>query len=544
MPAFEERTYSEALSNLQVTDDMINKKLLKLKVNKSPGPDKIHPRVLHEVADSILTPLRVIFNTSIRTMSLPQEWKHANVTAIYKKGQRTIPNNYRPVSLTCILCKVLESIIRDAVISHLKTNNLFSSKQFGFISQRSTVLQLLHVLDIWTEILDQGGSFEVIYCDFMKAFDKVPHKRLLYKVEKYGITGNILGWINSFLSNRTQCVVINDHVTDNAPVTSGIPQGSVLGPLLFVIYINDLADIVDDLTCVFLFADDTKAFRSIEDQIDSDTLQGDINKLLEWSAKWLLKFHPDKCVSMTFGPGQPNTYWMDDNKLKQSHCEKDLGIHIDDNLNFKKHITTIVNKATRIMAVVRKTFDYMDEEVFKLVFKGLVRPHLEYGAPIWSPHNKNLIEQIEKVQRRATKTVPGLKDLSYEDRLRKLKLPTLIYRRIRGDMITVYKFFNPECGFDPTLPSFLPLHSEVTGRENSKGHKFKLYIDGTKKDVRKYSFSIRVRKVWNSLPAEVVEAKSIKSFEAALDKFWEDRDLLYNWEALHIELLADSEFSR
>ena len=284
--------------------------------------------------------------------------------------------------------------------------------------------------------------------------------------------------------------------------------------------------------------------RNIKNQLDSDILQQDINKLLDWSNKWLLKFHPDKCVSMSFGAGEPNTYWMDDNKLEQSHCEKDLGIHVDDNLNFKKHITTIVNKATRIMAVVRKTFDYMDEDVFKLVFKGLVRPHLEYGAPIWSPHNKNLIELIENVQRRATKTVPGLKDLSYEERLRKLKLPTLIYRRIRGDMITVYKFFNPECGFDPTLPSILPLHSEVTKRKNSKGHKFKLYIEGARKDVRKYNFSMRVRKVWNSLPAEVVEAESIKSFEAALDKFWEDRDLVYNWEALQIDLMADSDFSR
>ena len=207
MPAFEDRHYKEALLNLQVTDDMIKKKLLKLKVNKSPGPDKIHPRVLHEVAEGILTPLRVIFNTSLRTESLPQEWKHANVTAIYKKGQRTVPNNYRPVSLTCILCKVLESIIRDAVISHLKENNLFSPKQFGFISQRSTVLQLLHVIDIWTEILDEGGSFEVIYCDFMKAFDKVPHIRLLYKLNKYRIQGETLGWVTLFLSGRTQQVM-------------------------------------------------------------------------------------------------------------------------------------------------------------------------------------------------------------------------------------------------------------------------------------------------------------------------------------------------
>ena len=143
-------------------------------------------------------------------------------------------------------------------------NNLFSPFQFGFISGRSTVLQLLHVLKLWTDILDQGGSLDAIYCDFMKAFDKVPHKRLIYKVEKYGIKGNIIGWIESFLSNRTQCVSVNGHKSSSAPVTSGIPQGSVLGPILFVIYINDLPEVMSDGSIAFLFADDTKIFRQIK----------------------------------------------------------------------------------------------------------------------------------------------------------------------------------------------------------------------------------------------------------------------------------------
>ena len=195
LPFFEKRNYETVLDDIHITEDQIVKKLKKLKVNKSPGPDSIHPRVINELAETLSVPLVTIYNTSVRTMTLPNDWKHANVSVIFKKGSKTTPKNYRPVSLTSILCKTLESIIRDSIIKHMEANDLFSDKQVGFISGRSTVLQLLHVLNIWTEILDQGGDLEVVYCDFMKAFDKVPHHRLVHKIERYGIIGNTLGWI-------------------------------------------------------------------------------------------------------------------------------------------------------------------------------------------------------------------------------------------------------------------------------------------------------------------------------------------------------------
>ena len=196
---------------------MVRCKLRKIKTNKSPGPDEIHPRVLHEVTESIVTPITKIFQTSLHSMEIPTEWKYAKICAIHKKGKKTLPANYRPVSLTSIVCKVLESIIRDAIVKHMKKNNLFSQKQFGFIDGRSTSLQLLHVLNIWMEVLDQGGSLDAIYCDFMKAFDKVPHMRLAYKIQKYGITGNMLGWIKSFLSERTQYVNIKSANSPPSP---------------------------------------------------------------------------------------------------------------------------------------------------------------------------------------------------------------------------------------------------------------------------------------------------------------------------------------
>ena len=428
MPFFEEKEYEEALSEIQITNKLVLEKLTNIKKSKSPGPDNIHPRVLFEIRESISKFITVIFSTSLRTKTLPEEWKHARVSAIYKKSNKTVPLNYRPVSLTCILCKQLEGIIRDHIIKHMTENNLFSPKQFGFISGRSTTLQLIHVLEVWSQILDAGGNIDSIYCDFMKAFDKVPHRRLVYKISKYGIKGDVLGWIESFLSNRTQCVSIGEAHSDVMPVTSGIPQGSVLGPLLFVIYINDLPDVVDKDTFIFLFADDTKAFRNIKSQSDQVILQNDIKNLTEWSDIWLLKFHPDKCVAMQLGNSCIQfDYVMEGHVLDKSKCEKDLGVYIDCKLSFEEHIYEKIKKANKILAVIRRTFTKMNAGIFCQLFKGLVRPHLEYAQAVWSPQCKTLIKKIEDVQRRATKLIPGFYNLSYPERLKKLNLPTLAY---------------------------------------------------------------------------------------------------------------------
>ena len=259
----------------------------------------------------------------------------------------------------------------------------------------------------------------------MKVFDKVLHNRLLYKLQNYGISENILGWITSFLTNRTQQVKINGATSGNAPVTSGIPQGSVLGPILFVIYINDLPDVMDKDSYVYLFADDTKIFRQIKTLHDKVILQKDIENLLLWSKKWLLTFHPDKCVCMGVGYSSGNEegllcYNMNGQVLKNSSCEKDLGVYFDNSLRFEHHINTIIKKANQILGIVRKTFNRLDKDTFCQIFKGLIRPHLEYAAPVWSPNLIKYKESLENVQRRATKIVPGLSNLSYADRLKKL----------------------------------------------------------------------------------------------------------------------------
>lgn len=531
MPFFARRDFERELDEIEISEKIVLEKLLKLKVNKSPGPDNVHPRVLREIASSIKTPLAILFKTSINTKTLPKDWKHANVSAIHKKGNRSAPQNYRPVSLTSIICKTLEGIIRDAIIKHMNHNILFSAKQFGFLSGRSTVLQMLKVLDIWSQILDQGGCLDVIYCDFMKAFDKVPHNRLLYKLGNYGITGNTLGWINSFLIGRTQKVKINEAMSESAPVTSGIPQGSVLGPILFVIYINDLPDVVDKDSHVYLFADDTKVFRQIKSDNDRIILQKDIDNLLVWSSLWLLKFHPDKCVFMGVGytEDNENTYYnMNGHSLATTQCEKDLGVYFDNALKFDHHINTIINRANRMLGIVRRTFSYLNKETFCQLYKGLIRPHLEYAVPVWSPHLVKHKNALEKVQERATKLVPGLSS-NYNTRLEELKLPTLAYRRVRGDMINVFKILDK--GFDKSVTDMLPINTS-----DMRGHDRKLRIDRHQKDIRKYNFSMRVRKIWNSLPESAIKAGDVIEFEKELDDHWKNQDVLYKNHKAEIKL--------
>lgn len=356
LPEFNTRTVNHPFEKIICNPLVVEKILANLNENKSQGPDKIHPKVLKELKHFISTPLAEIFNRSLEDGKLPQEWKEANITAIYKKGSKSDPGNYRPVSLTSIVVKTLEKLVRNSIVNHMDKNNLLSSKQFGFISGRSTQLQLLNVLEDWTAIIDNGGEIDVIYMDFMKAFDKVPHKRLLKKLIGYGVSQKVVNLIEDFLSNRCQRVIVNGEMSETYPVISGIPQGSVLGPILFVVYINDLPEIPTSSSP--LFADDTKLYRRIRNEEDVRILQEDLDKLQIWSNKWLLKFHPNKCKVISIKASKKRHYYMNGQEgeriqLENITHEKDIGVTIDEDLNFKTHLHNIVNKANSIVGLIR-----------------------------------------------------------------------------------------------------------------------------------------------------------------------------------------------
>ena len=370
------------------------------------------------------------------------------------------------------------------------------------------------MLDDWTKFLDDKKIVDVIYFDFQKAFDTVPHKRLIGKLYSYGIRGRLLNWIENFLKDRKQRVLLDGQTSNWSDVTSGIPQGSVLGPILFLIYINDLPEVVKSF--IRLFADDTKIYTTLEQEESCSNLQEDINSMIKWTSTWLLKFNERKCKHLQLGhQNQESSYKMKtpDNEiiLETVNSEKDLGIIIDKNLNFQEHIHTQISKANRILGLIRRTFHHMDKDMFLNLYKSLIRPHLEYGSNVWSVINKKEAIGIENVQRRATKLLRDIAELPYEQRLRRLGLPSLEYRRLRCDLVEVYKIIN---GLDKVNVDQL---FEMDNLGRTRGHQKKIKKKHSRLNIRKFSFAQRVVTPWNNLPEEVILAPSVNSFKSRLN---------------------------
>ena len=518
MPAMNNQCVNQ-IGEVRICRSELQKILEKLNVNKSCGPDNLHPHLLQKTARTISEPLRIIFDKSLNDGECPNDWRTANVTPIHKKGDRTDPSNYRPVSLTSQVCKVLETLVREKIVKHMRDNKLFSSSQHGFREGRSCLTNLLETLEQWTKIIDEEDCIDVAYLDFRKAFDLVSHRHLLYKMTKYGISGQVHGWVKAFLSDRSQRVVIRGTSSEACSVTSGVPQGSVLGPVLFLIFINDLP--LEVLSPLSLFADDSKIFTRIVTSNKKtkwtgfdghSALQRDLTKVQEWAKKWKMEFNVDKCKIMHIGNKNPkHVYGMGGTELESTKAEKDLGVTIDDQLDLGKHIRNIVAKANRVLGLIKISFACLDKSMFLNLYPVLVRPHLEYCVQVWSPSKKKYIKLLERVQRRATKLVPELRDLEYSERLMRLGLTTLEERRVRGDMIQTYKFVTRKEDIDPAV--FFQMAVPRPGA-NSK----KIYRQRPRLDVRKNFYSQRVAPRWNILDNNVIEVKKTGTFKKNYDK--------------------------
>ena len=501
-------TKEHFLKDVVISREAVEKKLNNLNPNKATGPDKLPALILKELASELSTPLHIIFNKSISEGYVPGKWRTAEVTGIFKKGSKNLASNYRPVSLTCILCKVLESFIRDALLNYMEENKMFSKCQHGFRRHRSCVTQLLEVMNDLSSFEEDKIDFDILYLDFAKAFDTVPHQRLINKLEAYGVEGAILKWISSFLSNRTQRVRVNNSYSNSTPVHSGIPQGSVLGPVLFTIYINDLPDVVESICKIF--ADDTKLYGPTQ---NSSIIQNDLKSLMKWSRLWLLGFNVPKCSVLHMGKNNPeNKYYMDPGcELATTSAEKDIGVTFTKELNFNVHISNVVKKGNQMAGLIRRTFTYMDCDMFTKLFKSIVRPHLEYANVVWHPLQKGHQELLEGVQRRATKMVDSIRDLDYADRLKYLKLPSIKYRQLRGDLIQTYKIVNELDNIDKN--DFF--RSSLSTNTRNAYHK--LQKEHAKSSVRANFLPNRVKNMWNNLSERAKSADNINSFKNIID---------------------------
>jgi len=392
----------------QVHQNGIEKLLQELNPHKAQGPDNIPTRFLKEFAAELAPCLTLIFKASLKQGKVPSEWKQANVTALFKKGDRTSAANYRPISLTSVCCKLMEHVIHSQIMRHLDRHSLLTDQQHGFRKRRSCETQLILTLQDLAAGIEEGEQIDAVLLDFSKAFDKVPHQRLLHKLDHYGIKGNLLHWIESFLSSRTQRVLVEGHASSTAPVRSGVPQGSVLGPLLFLLYINDMPGIVSSPTR--LFADDSLLYRRIRSVQDTAILQEDLRKLEKWEKDWMMHFNPSKCEVIRFTRKRTPilaSYSIHGHELGVAKNGKYLGVVLNEKLSWNSHVDATTKKANNSLSFLRRNISSCPPTIKAECYKTLVRPIVEYAATTWDPHTTTNINKLEAVQRRAARFVYG-----------------------------------------------------------------------------------------------------------------------------------------
>jgi ribonucleases P/MRP protein subunit RPP40 len=483
------------------------------------GPDKIHPAILKNLSEQLAYPLTKLFQKSIVSNLVPSIWKLANVTPIFKKGKKSLMENYRPISLTSQLCRIFEKIIKFHILDHIIPNELQPS-QHGFLQNKSCLTNLLLFLEQVTEDVDEGFPIDVIYLDFKKAFDKVPHNKLIEKMKANKINPSIIKWVKNWLTGRKQRVVVRGTRSNWLPVASGVPQGSVLGPILFLIYINDLENGIGSK--VLKFADDTKIFKSIKSSADSKDLQNDLNKISSWSKKWQMPFNANKCHSLHIGHNNPKPeYYLSGEKIQSTNIERDLGVLIQDDLDQSQQVAKVVKKANQMLGLISRTYTNKSRDNIIPLYKTLVRPHLEFAVQAWRPYKQKDIDNIESVQRRATRMVSELTDMDYPSRLKNTNLISLEMRRLRADLIEVFKIMK---GFEGVnIDDFFVLQPT----NKTRGHPYKIAKKYARLDVRKYFFSNRVVNEWNNLSEEIVNSSSINEFKSKIQKYFEDNRSSY-----------------
>jgi len=527
------RKQTKPIPTLTITLKGVEKLLANINTSKAIGPDMISNIILKTCAHQLAPGLTAIYQTSINSGQLPSDWCNAFVTPIFKKGNVHLPENYRPVSLTCVCCKLLEHIICRHILTHLENNNILTSLQHGFRSGYSCETQLITTIQDLIQKNDMGHQIDMIILDFSKAFDMVPHLKLMDKLENYGVDGHLHKWIYHFLSQRHMQIVVEGDHSEPVTVDSGVPQGTVMGPLLFLCYINDLPDAVKSQ--VRLFADDSLLYRTIKTRKDHEVLQADLAALEDWANKWGMKFNATKCYVMSINQKSSNFYTLCNYILQQVKENPYLGLTITEDLKWDQHITNIVKKANSALWFLKRNLKHCPQQCRRSAYLSLVRSTLEYSSSVWDPYLKKNINRLEKVQRQAARFVSG--DYRSRDEgcvtkmLEDLSLPSLEARRRNNRLVFFYKVVE---GLVPAIkcPSVI-----LTPERNKRRINTKKYVDfetnniienqvlnntkcfktiNCKGDLYRQSFFPKTIINWNNLEDSVVCAQTLESFKTAL----------------------------
>ena len=503
------------MNKINITTNGVLKLLQNININKATGPDGIPGRLLKICAEELASVFRLLFQASLDQGELPKDWKMASVVPLFKKGDKTKAENYRPVSLTSISCKLLEHIVHSNIMDHLDKFNLLNDCQHGFRQKRSCVTQLIATLDDFSNCLNNRGQIDAILLDFSKAFDKVDHEGLLLKLEQLGICKSLLSWSRSFLSGRYQKVIVEGFESNSNPVLSGVPQGTVLGPLFFLIYINDITDNLSPGTIIRLFADDSLLYREIKSKEDVFILQRDLDTLQKWEVTWKMEFHPDKCkllrITNKIRPivSQNEIHTVN---LEETSAAKYLGVTVDGKLKWKEHYNAVCKKANKILAFLKRNISNCPTKGKSKCVTTMVRPILEYGSPVWDPHQQVDIENLEKIQKRAGRFCTGnykLETGNTKINMQKLNWKPLEERRAHTKINIIFK---ARKGLMDVNVNHLAVNNSGT-RRGGRAYA----IPQSNVNSHLYSFFPNSLRLWNTLPDAAKNSSNIESFKKIVD---------------------------
>ena len=524
----ESRCHPPPLKTFEISSLIVSNAIDKLPPKSAPGPDGLPNILLKQLKQELIPKLTIIFKTSIKTGMIPKQFLSAFVKPIKKvKKPRSDPASYRPVSLTSGLSKIMEHCIKPQVQKHLEDGNILSDAQHGFRPGRSCISQLLqHYSDVLSD-LENGKTSDTIYLDFSKAFDSVDRHILGRQVKAAGITDDAGNWLFQFLSNREQRTIAENLISKPAEVRSGVPQGTVLGPILFLIMINSLTE--EELTSrISMFADDTRISQGIKTEDDLITLQEDLDKLFELTNRNNMSFNGDKFDHVSHGGtfrGNRNIpkgeFVTDMNEvIEKKSSVRDLGIEITQETNFNKHISQICKKATEKINWIYRTFYSRDPEFLCFMWRSFVQPILDYGCQVWAPSDLTNLKKLEAIFKnysaRAQQHRPEGQKVKYWNRLIQYGLRSQQRRQDRFRIISVWKIMEsltPNCG--------------LVWRKSDRAGRLCIIPPTIKtasirvQTLREHSFQVKASNLFNSLPQILrdMTSCSLNQFKNQLDKF-------------------------
>ena len=473
--------------------------------------------MLRSTADFIAPSLTSLFNLSIASGQFPTEWKCARITPIFKTGDPALASNYRPISILPIVSKVLERHIYTLVFDHLAANSPISPYQWGFMPKRSTTSALCTLTHDCLKALDENKEVCSVYFDLRKAFDTVPHAPLLIKLSNLEMDTQLLSWIQSYLANRTQIVAVGGDQSSSLPVISGVPQGSVLGPLLFLVYINDITAHVSPTSKLALFADDMTLYRCISSPADYTVLQTDITAISVWVTNNSLSLNSNKCCFMLISRKRshsitpPTLLINSDTVLPQVTSVKYLGIQLAADLTWSSHISNICAKTRKLIGLTYRQFHLCKPETVLKLYTTFIRPHLEYASAVWDPHLAKDIQSLEQAQKFALRLCYRDWTCRYEQLLERARLPTLSERRKQAKLCQLFKIVH-----ELTDCQVAPVHTKVPTYSTRQVSNLSLKDHRANSSQFLFSFYPHSISLWNSLPPQTQITSSLHTFKHAI----------------------------